>query len=130
MTGSHTAAVRQLTGDDDLTSEFATTWRTYDLDTKTTSLLEYAEKLTKTPWMIDDGDIDALRAAGWSEDAIYEASALISFFNFSGRLEAASGLPPDEVPAPSRPPEAREGSAAARGFATRAHARRNGRGGG
>lgn len=93
MTGSHTAAVRQLTGDDDLTSEFATTWRTYDLDTKTTSLLEYAEKLTKTPWMIDDGDIDALRAAGWSENAIYEASALISF-NFSGRLEAASGLPP------------------------------------
>lgn len=57
--------------------------------------------------MIDDGDIDALRESGWSEDAIYEASALISFFNFSGRMEAASGLPPDEVPADAHPPEAR-----------------------
>jgi uncharacterized protein YciW len=106
--------VRRLTGDDDLTSEFATTWRTYDLDAKTTSLLEYAEKLTKAPGMIDDGDIDALRAAGWSEDAIYEASALISFFNFSGRMEAASGLPADEVPASARPPEARAASRAPR----------------
>ncbi len=99
--------MRRLTGDDDLTSEFATTWRTYDLDAKTASLLEYAEKLTKAPGMIDDDDIDALRAAGWSEDAIYEASALISFFNFSGRMEAASGLPADEVPASARPREAR-----------------------
>lgn len=106
--------MRRLTGDDGLTSEFATTWRTYDLDAKTMSLLEYAEKLTKAPGMIDDGDIDALRAAEWSEDAIYEASALISLFNFSGRMEAASGLPPDEVPASSRPPEARAASRAPR----------------
>ena len=40
------------------------------LDAKTISLLEYAEKLTKVRGMIDDGNIDALRAAGWSEDAI------------------------------------------------------------
>jgi hypothetical protein len=32
------------------------------------------------------------------EKGIYEATALASFFNFSGRLEAASGLPPDEFP--------------------------------
>ena len=106
--------MRRLTGDENLTSEFATTWRTYDLDAKTRSLLEYAEKLTKAPGMIDDGDIDALRASGWSDDAIYEASALISFFNFSGRMEAASGLPPDEVPAGARLPEARDAIGAPR----------------
>ena len=106
--------MRRLTGDEDLTSDFATTWRTYDLDAKTMSLLAYAEKLTKAPGMIDDGDIDALQASGWSEDAIYEASALISFFNFSGRMEAASGLPPDEVPAGARPPEARDAIGAPR----------------
>jgi hypothetical protein len=115
--------VRRLTGDDDLTFEFATTWRTYDLDAETMSLLGYAEKLTKAPGMIDDGDIDALRAAGWSEDAIYEASALISFFNFSGRLEAAAGLPADEVPAGARPREARAGSRARRRMFARSSAR-------
>ena len=87
--------------------EFATTWRTYELDEGTRALLDYAEKLTKTPSQIEDSDVEALRGAGWNEDAVYEATALISFFNFTGRMEAASGLPPDEVPAGATPPEAR-----------------------
>jgi alkylhydroperoxidase family enzyme len=94
--------VRRLTGDEHLTPEFATTWRTYDLDEKTRTLLGYAEKLTKSPATIDDEDVAALRRAGWSEQAIYEATALASLFNFTGRLEAASGLPPDVVPAGAR----------------------------
>ena len=94
--------MRRLTGDEHLSAEFATTWRTYELDDKTRSLLGYAEALTKAPSAIGDTDVDAVRDAGWSEDAIYEATALIAFFNFSGRLEAASGLPPDEVPVASR----------------------------
>ena len=48
--------------------------------------------------MIDDSDYESLRQAGWDEQGIYEATALISFFNYSGRLEAASGLPMDQVP--------------------------------
>jgi alkylhydroperoxidase family enzyme len=103
--------VRRLTGDEHLSPEFATTWRTYDLDEKTRTLLEYAEALTKAPAMIDDAAIESLRASGWSEQAIYEATALISFFNFSGRMEAASGLPPDEVPRGATPPESRAGAA-------------------
>jgi hypothetical protein len=51
--------------------------------------------------MVEDADIEALRAAGWDE-RIWQATALVSFFNFSGRLEAAAGLPPDEVPAAAR----------------------------
>lgn len=88
-------------------AEFATTWRTFDLDDKTHALLAYAEKLTKAPGQLEDADVEALRDPGWTEDAIYEATALISFFNFSGRLEAASGLPADEVPAGAITPEAR-----------------------
>ena len=99
--------MRRLTGDGRLTAEFATTWRSYDLDQPTRTLLAYAEKLTKTPSQVEDQDVDALRQAGWSDDAVYEATALISFFNFSGRLEAASGLPPDEVPSEATPPETR-----------------------
>lgn len=56
--------------------------------------------------MIEDENVDALREAGWDEDGIYEATALISLFNFSGRMEAASGLPMDEVPEGFRLPEA------------------------
>lgn len=91
----HTAAVRRLTGDEHLDLTFATTWPTYALDPETRALLTYARQLTEHPSMVDDADVTALRVAGWNERGIYEATALIALFNFSGRLEAAAGLPPD-----------------------------------
>jgi alkylhydroperoxidase family enzyme len=68
------------------------------LDAKTRSLLSYASKLTETPSLVGKEDIGLLRNVGWNEEAIWEITALVSFFNFSGRLEAASGLPPDQIP--------------------------------
>jgi len=78
------------------------------MDSKTRSLLEYASKLTETPSLVNKDDIEPLRDAGWDERAIWEITALISFFNFSGRLEAASGLPPDQIPEGTRFAEARQ----------------------
>ncbi|NNF14308.1 MAG: hypothetical protein HKN72_13840 [Gemmatimonadetes bacterium] len=60
--------------------------------------------------MVGGGDIDKLRAVGWDEDAIWQITALTSFFNFSGRLEAASGLPPDEIPEGAKFAEAGAGA--------------------
>ena len=99
--------MRRLTGDEHLSGEFATTWPEYDLDARTRTLLSYASKLTESPALLEDADFDKLRAAGWDEAGIYEATALAAFFNFTGRLEAASGLPPDEIPATARMLEAR-----------------------
>ncbi len=101
--------MRRLTKDEHLSHEFATTWLQYDLDQKTYALLAYAKKLTQEPSMIEDSDIEELRTAGWDEQAIYEATALISMFNFSGRLEAASGLPMDQIPEGVKFPEATPG---------------------
>ncbi len=101
--------MRRLTKDEHLSAEFATTWPRYDLDEKTRALLSYAKKLTQEPSMVEDDDVEQLRAAGWEERGIYEATALISFFNFSGRMEAASGLPMDQIPEKARFPEATPG---------------------
>jgi len=68
------------------------------LDSKTRALLSYASKLTETPSLVNANDIESHRNVGWDERAIWEITALISFFNFSGHLEAASGLPPDQIP--------------------------------
>ncbi len=103
----HTSAVRRLTGNDHLDSEFATEWPTYDLDHRTRALLSYAMKLTEAPSQIEDADVEALRDAGWDERGIWEATALTAFFNFSGRMEAAAGLPQDEVPSDAHPKEAK-----------------------
>ena len=67
----HTSAVRRLTGNEHLTSAFATEWPTYDLDERTRALLSYATKLTEAPSQIEDADIEALRAAGWGERGVW-----------------------------------------------------------
>jgi uncharacterized peroxidase-related enzyme len=105
--GLHLAAVRRLTGDEHLDHEFATTWPSYELDAATRALLAYASKLTETPGLVNQDDVKKLADAGWSADAIWEITALVSFFNFSGRLEAGSGLPQDLIPAAARLAEAR-----------------------
>jgi hypothetical protein len=55
----------------------------------------------------DDARIEAPSGASWGKRGIWEATALTAFFNFPGRMEAASGLPPDEVPADAHPKEAK-----------------------
>lgn len=101
--------MRRLTKDEHLSAEFATTWPTYDLDAKTHALLAYAKKLTQEPSMVEDSDIEDMRSAGWDERGIYEATALISLFNCTGRMEAASGLPMDQIPQGVQFPEATPG---------------------
>ncbi|MGI9538368.1 MAG: hypothetical protein ACR2PB_14955 [Desulfocapsaceae bacterium] len=101
------AAVRRLSGDEHLNHEFATEWPTYQLEPKTQALLGYASKLTETPNLVGKDDIDQLAQAGWDENAIWEITALISFFNYSGRLEAASGLPQDRIPEKAKFAEAK-----------------------
>jgi uncharacterized peroxidase-related enzyme len=102
----HCEAMRRLTGDEELGPEFVQRWPDYPVDDKTRALLRYARKLTASPAEISDRDIAALKEAGWDDPAIYEATALVGVFNFNGCLEAASGLPMDEIPASARLPEA------------------------
>ncbi len=102
----HTAAVRRLTKDEHLTAEFASSWPLYDLEPRTRALLGYAKKLTQEPSMMEDANIEELRVAGWDDRGIYEATALISYFNFTGRMEAAAGLPMDRIPDNARFAEA------------------------
>src|SRR5829696_899408 len=98
----HTAAVRRLTKDEHLTAEFATTWPQYDLDRRTRALLSYAKKLTQEPSMMEDSAVEGLRSAGGDEQGIYDATALIAYFNCTGGIEAAPGLPMDQIPQGAR----------------------------
>lgn len=104
----HAAAVRRLTGNEHFSPEFATTWPLFELDAKTRALLAYAKKLTESPSLVEDADVNTLRSSGWDGRGIYEATALISFFNFTGRMEAASGLPSDHFPPGARFREAED----------------------
>lgn len=76
-------------------------WRSAGLDGATTALLEYAEKLTRSPASLCAADVDRLRDAGWDDRAIHDAVQVVGYFNYINRV--ADGLGVDPEPGLSTP---------------------------
>jgi uncharacterized peroxidase-related enzyme len=55
-------------------------------------MLNYAAKLTKTPAAVGQGDIDALRKAGFSNAAILDVAQVTAYFAFVNRIADGLGV--------------------------------------
>ncbi len=63
-----------------------TDFRKADLDSQTRALLEFAEKVSLTPYKVVDEDLDQLRQAGLNDQYIFLATHIIGIFNYLVRL--------------------------------------------
>jgi uncharacterized peroxidase-related enzyme len=93
---AHGAAVRQLSGDAELGEMMALNYRVASLDARQRAMLDFAWKLTTTPWLIEDADRDELRAAGFDEQAIFDLAETVAFFNLSNRMASATDMMPNK----------------------------------
>ena len=57
-------------------------YRTAPIDGKFAELLVLIEKTARGAWTVTSEDIEAVRAAGWSDEAIYDAITVSALFNF------------------------------------------------
>lgn len=57
-------------------------------------LLQYVRKLTEAPSRVTDTDAQAVYAAGWDEDALFDAISVCALFNFMNRIVEGCGLRP------------------------------------
>lgn len=55
-------------------------------------MLDYAEKLTRAPATMTQADVEALRAAGWSDSAILDMAQVCAYFNFVNRMADGLGV--------------------------------------
>lgn len=62
------------------------------VDDKMRALLAYVRKVTQTPSRITPADAEAVHAAGWSDDALFEAVATSALFNLMNRLVDGLGM--------------------------------------
>ena len=58
----------------------------------TKALFRFVDKVNRDSPHIGPADIEALHAAGWSDDAIYYAITVCALFNFYNRWIDASGV--------------------------------------
>ncbi len=93
---AHGAAVRQLSGDPELGEMMALNYRVARLDARQRTMLDFAWKLTTTPWLIEDADRDELRAAGFDAQAIFDLAETVAFFNLSNRMASATDMMPNK----------------------------------
>ncbi len=56
------------------------------------ALLRYAEKLTRNPGAMEEGDVQALKDAGVDDGEILEANQIIGYFNYVNRLLNGLGV--------------------------------------
>ena len=59
------------------------------------ALCDFAVAVTKSPAGVGQDDVDALRAAGWSDDGVHDAIQVIAFFNYINRIAEAVGIDPE-----------------------------------
>ncbi len=67
-------------------------WRACGCTPAVTALLEYAEKVTKTPAELCEADVERLRGHGWSDEAIHDSVQVIAYFNYINRVADALGV--------------------------------------
>ncbi len=67
-------------------------FRRADLDSQTRALLEFAEKVSLTPYKVVDEDLNQLRQTGLNDEDIFLATHIIGMFNYLVRLADVFGL--------------------------------------
>ncbi len=92
-TKAHAATAAELLGDDALVQAVLQSPETAPLDEPRRALLRLVAKITTDLPSIGVSDIDAVRAAGWDDEAIYFAITTCALFNFYNRWITATGVP-------------------------------------
>lgn len=92
---AHGAAVRALSGDAQLGEMMVLNYRVAELDARQRAMLDFAWKMTTTPWLIEDADRAALRDVGLTAEDLFDLAETVAFFNLSNRMASATDMMPN-----------------------------------
>jgi uncharacterized peroxidase-related enzyme len=92
---AHGAAVRQYSGNPLLGEHLVMNYRVARLSKRQRAMLDFAVKLTASPWSVEEADRERLRRAGFTDRDIWDISAIAGFFNMSNRVASATDMRPN-----------------------------------
>jgi uncharacterized peroxidase-related enzyme len=93
---SHGAGVRNLSGDPVLGELMVMNYRVAKLEPRQRAMLDFAVKVTEASYAITEEDRNALRKVGFDDRAIWDISAVASFFNMTNRMSSALDMIPNK----------------------------------
>jgi uncharacterized peroxidase-related enzyme len=92
---SHESDLRAEIHDEKQVRRLQDDYRGAALDPPTSSLLDFAVKLSLRPKDMEESDIAALRTVGFDDQTILDAVQTITYFNYSNRVMDALGIEPE-----------------------------------
>ena len=92
---AHGAALRILGKDPILAEQIANNWQTAELTPRWRAMLEFASRVNEPGFAASDAEIDSLRAAGFSDDDVWDIAAIAAFFGFSNRMAGLMDMRPN-----------------------------------
>ena len=92
---AHGAILRIRSKDPLLADQLATNHRKGDVTPRQRAMLDYAMKVATESQAIEDADVEALSAHGFSLDDVWDIGAIAAMFAMSNRLANMAAIPPN-----------------------------------
>jgi uncharacterized peroxidase-related enzyme len=89
---SHAEFLRLVSLDEELAAALRRDYREATLSDADRGMLDYVTKLTKSPTEVTRRDIENLREAGFTDEAILQINLIASWFNFINRVADGLGV--------------------------------------
>lgn len=105
--GAHVVAAQAFGIDRNLFDGLMSDIERSSVDDKLKPLLAYVRKLTLTPSMMSDRDAEPVYAAGWDEQALFDAVSVCALFNFMNRIIEGTGIKSNPLEASAEEIDAR-----------------------
>lgn len=97
--GAHRIAAESFGVDPALIEALMADIEASPVEAKLKPILAYVRKLTLTPARMVEADAEAVYAAGWDEQALFDAISVCALFNFMNRIVEGSGIRRDPLAA-------------------------------
>ncbi|PWJ86164.1 putative peroxidase-related enzyme [Pseudaminobacter salicylatoxidans] len=93
---AHGAILRIRAKDPLIADQVAINYRKADITPRQKAMLDFAMKVSARAYEVDDEDMDMLKGHGFSEDDIWDISAIAAFFGMSNRLANVTSMRPND----------------------------------
>ena len=93
---AHGAVLRIREKNPLLAEQIATNYRSADITPRQRAMLDFAAKVSLRAHEIDDADVEALGAHGFSTEDVWDIGAIAAFFALSNRIASLTKMRPND----------------------------------
>ncbi len=93
---AHGAILRVRAKNPRIADQIAVNYRKADIDERQKAMLDFAMKVSARAYEVEERDIETLALYGFSEEDIWDVTAIAAFFGMSNRLANVTNMRPND----------------------------------